>query len=128
MSSRLVVALGVLTLFMMSGCNENLEPPVRAPEPGQVFGEHRQKQAAARTKQVGEDCTDSGQSECLSGVCLHTKPGPGEGYICSKQCQQDPDCPEGWRCAGTRPGAAASFCIPPADWAAGAATTPGGER
>lgn len=128
MGSRLVVVLGVLALFLAPGCDENLEPQTRQPDPGQVFGEHRQGQASARTKQVGEACTDSGQSECLSGVCLHTKPGPSEGFICSSSCQQESECPAGWRCGSVHPGPGASFCIPPGDWTAQAAKVPGGGR
>lgn len=73
--------------------------------------------SAAPTRAVGEDCTRGGASECRSGRCLHYKPEPGGGYVCSRTCASDAECPEEFSCRSWYPGEE-GWCTPPASWAA----------
>lgn len=102
-------------------CEVRPGEPVRTPasESARVLTEHRPLEAAAPpSKSVGEDCTTSGRAECLSGLCLHVSPRPGEGYFCSQRCRALEECPEQWRCARLMPGGSEDgVCKPPAGWA-----------
>lgn len=105
---------------LLGACNE-AQPPVEAEvaaSPEKVFGEHRQTQAVAAAKEVGEDCAAGGASACRSNLCLHTQPAPGLGLICSRPCQAEANCPADWRCVSVHPNAGASFCVPPQGWSA----------
>ncbi len=84
----------------------------------QVFSEHRPLQVSRATKQLGEECTEHGGSECLSSFCLHVRPDRNAGYFCSRSCATSFDCPMDWSCAQIYPSAEASFCVPPATWQA----------
>lgn len=72
------------------------------------------------TKKVGEDCTAHGASECVSGLCVHTSPKLGEGYVCAALCERG--CPDGWQCSQL-PGAE-GMCLPPKGWVARAVEMP----
>ena len=101
--------------FASSACGSlfNSEAPER--RRGNVVTEHHFLTAAQATKQLGEDCTLYGASECISELCLHYKHDPASGYVCSRKCESDTNCPAGWRCVSTYPSAGSEFCVPPAD-------------
>ena len=113
---RGAVAIGVISsCFAFSACGSifNSEAPQRGR--GNVVSEHQFLTAAQATKQLGEDCTLYGASECISELCLHYKHDPASGYVCSRKCESDTNCPAGWRCVSTYPSAGSEFCVPPAD-------------
>lgn len=92
----------------------NSVPEASPPKP--VFTEHRPMQAEKPSKQLGEDCTTFGTSECISGTCFHYKPSPREGYVCSQKCQTDEGCPPLWACTSIYAGESNRYCSPPQDW------------
>jgi hypothetical protein len=103
--------LGLAT-GVWAGCEDARREPEIAVEQ-EVLTEHRPLKVERATKQVGEDCTESGSSVCLSGVCLHVKPGRKEGYVCSHSCQSGQECPRNWRCAQVYPTPEGRLCVPP---------------
>jgi len=112
-----IVLMLVLATGVSAGCTKtHSEPEVPVAEREvvgrEVLTEHRQLRAEKATKQVGDDCTENGASACLSGVCLHVKPGRKEGYVCSRACQGEQDCPGNWRCAQVYPTAEGRLCVP----------------
>lgn len=74
--------------------------------------------APAVKRPLGEDCTVAGRAECADGVCMHVQPDVNKGYVCSKTCQVDDDCPENWGCRPVVPGESTAYCLPPAGWTA----------
>jgi hypothetical protein len=100
-------------LFLAGGCSCDTPYPSVGRNEAPVFSQRQPLEAAQATKQVGEDCTQAGRSECLSGLCIHFKPGPDEGYACSVPCDDSVDCPAEWNCVSILPGAGNSYCIPP---------------
>lgn len=93
---------------------------------GEVLSEHRPLKAAQALKELGEDCSRHGASECHSGLCLHAAPGRHSGYFCSLSCDSAAQCPERWACAQMFPAPGGSVCVPPPQWAGGRAV--GGKR
>ncbi|MHB1846166.1 MAG: hypothetical protein ACYCWW_15185 [Deltaproteobacteria bacterium] len=91
-----------------------------------VLTEHRFAVAASPTKQLGEDCTAYGRSDCPSGVCFHYQADPRTGYVCSASCQSVGDCPAGWACNEVVPGSGEAFCAPPSSWVPTATAPQGG--
>lgn len=117
--------IGELTIAALLGlqlascaCEPGVDSREMTPEGrrGNVFTEHKFLTAAKATKRLGEDCTTYGASECLSELCLHYKHAPSEGYVCSRQCESDRDCPVDWNCVSTYPAPGSEFCVPPEDW------------
>ncbi|PTL76855.1 hypothetical protein DAT35_47120 [Vitiosangium sp. GDMCC 1.1324] len=107
---RIVLMLGLAT-GVWAGCSKNqAEPEVSGAR--EVLTEHRPLRAEMATKQMGEDCSENGASACLSGVCLHVKPGREEGYVCSRACQGEQECPQDWRCAQVYPTPQGRLCVP----------------
>jgi hypothetical protein len=100
--------LGLAT-GVWAGCSKSQTEPATAKE---VLTEHRPLRAEKATKQLGEDCTANGDSACLSGVCLHVKPGRKEGYVCSRACQSSQECPQNWQCAQVYPTPQGRLCVP----------------
>lgn len=106
----IAVAL-VLAIGVWVGCGETEnEPHVMVEQ--EPLTEPRALWAEKATKKIGEDCGANGASACLSGICLHVKPGRHEGYVCSRSCQGDGDCPGGWRCAQMYPTPRGRLCAP----------------
>ena len=66
--------------------------------------------------QMGEDCGAGGDASCAPAtdgtpaVCLHSRPGINEGYVCSRPCSPEQPCPENWSCQQVIPNQ--SLCIP----------------
>lgn len=117
--SRLLIALSLASLFCcaLPACEKAASRENPVPVDGLVLQEHRPVQAAKPTKEVGEDCTQAGASECHSGLCLHAAPGGRkQGYFCSQSCNDGSGCPEGWGCAQLFPGQPGNACVPPGDW------------
>jgi hypothetical protein len=100
-----------LAVGAWAGCSKNQTEP-ETPVAREVLTEHRPLMTEKATKQVGEDCTENGASACLSGVCLHVKPGRKEGYLCSRACQGSQECPRDWQCAQVYPTAQGRLCVP----------------
>jgi hypothetical protein len=61
---------------------------------------------------LGGDCAKGGTAECLSGICLHTLPGPHEGWVCSSRCSSSTQCPPAWACIAPHPDDPARVCVP----------------
>src|SRR5215831_8905164 len=80
--------------------------------PDAVLSEHRFAASAAKTKQLGEDCTQAGSAQCTSGICLHVEADRNAGYICTKACSSSSDCPRTWGCTQVFPAPDSSFCVP----------------
>lgn len=115
-----VRGLQCLGLLGMLACSA--QPSQSVPEvPSTAFTEHRMTRASEAHKQLGEDCTAHGASECLSGLCLRTQAEFGEAYSCSKTCKALGECPSGWKCAQVHSGASPRVCVPPVDWKAAVA-------
>src|SRR5262245_29635749 len=100
-----------LALIACSGNPPGEEPRPPTPEPS--LSEHVFSSVKSTpTTEVGDDCSSGGLSECRSGVCLHAG-GLGKGYLCSKPCAEDSECPARWRCVLAGTGSAASaVCVP----------------
>ena len=106
-------ALLAFYIVSLSACETTMDEPTAGPAGQQALTEHRFKVATNVSKQdIGGDCTTYGHSACLSGLCLHASARRGADYVCSRGCQQGPDCPEGWLCAPVVPGAVEKVCIP----------------
>lgn len=86
----------------------------------EVFTEHRFLKVApeAPKKQLGDDCSIHGASECQSDICFHAAVDPGKGHVCSKACESDDACPKEWSCQSLYPSPGSAFCAPPKGWAA----------
>ncbi|PTL85155.1 hypothetical protein DAT35_00015 [Vitiosangium sp. GDMCC 1.1324] len=114
-------------MFLMAlACNPTASPDDSASgRAGNVLTERQPLQAAARTRQFGEDCTRAGRSECQTGLCLHYRPGSHEGYVCSDFCSDASECPSRWQCVTLVPGSPERVCTPPSDWAPSAVTKRG---
>lgn len=98
----------------LAGC-----PSTASEQEPAVFHEHQFLVTAKPTKGLGEDCSVGGASDCRKSapVCWHFWDDPqGKGYACTKACETEEDCPEGWGCVGVAPGEGNSFCAPPRDW------------
>jgi hypothetical protein len=113
-----------MALGALAACNGIQEPSWTEPpaEEG-VLEEHRPLRGAAQeaTGKLGEDCTRAGGSGCRSGLCLHAAPGRHSGYFCSRACDSEAQCPEGWACAQMYPGPGGLVCVPPEGWGAAVA-------
>jgi hypothetical protein len=111
--------IGVLA----AGCEvaEDGPAPFTAPE---VLTEHREVVSPkAPDKQLGEDCSAYGYTECRSGLCIHAGPELKEKYFCSRACRSHSDCPKQWECQQTHPGPGGLMCVPPSGWKAKVAPT-----
>ncbi|QRO01680.1 hypothetical protein JRI60_22985 [Archangium violaceum] len=110
---RRTVWMLVLAAGAWAGCGATrVEPEAAKGVVPELLTEHRALRAEKATKQVGEDCTENGASACLSGVCLHVKPGREEGYVCSRACRGEQECPPDWRCAQVYPTPEGGLCVP----------------
>jgi len=103
----LLVAVGLL-----GGCVLRADDDSEVPAPDPVFSQHQPVPAESPHLSVGEDCSRTGASGCMSGLCLHTSPEKDEGYLCSTACTSSADCPQGWMCTETYPGPNSQFCVP----------------
>ena len=103
----------LLPILSSIACGKSV-PEGTPPKP--VFTEHRPQKAEKASKQLGEECTAAGASECHTGTCFHYKAAPQEGYVCSQKCQTDDSCPLRWSCISIYPGEGNRFCTPPQDW------------
>jgi hypothetical protein len=109
--------IGIIgNLFVSSACGFVFDSDAPKLPRGNVVTEHSFLIAAQSTKRLAEDCTTYGASECMSELCVHYKHDPATGYVCSRPCEFDSDCPAIWRCVSTYPVKGSEFCIPPADW------------
>ena len=69
----------------------------------------------AGSQEIGQACS-GGPGACKSGVCLHYLPSATGGFVCSKKCAADAECPAGWACQSVYPGPGNEFCVPPRSW------------
>jgi hypothetical protein len=116
----------VLVLLAFGGCGQSQEKGSGRKvtdsrgESSPVVGEWRPAPSnKPADKQVGEDCSAHGASECVGALCVHAKAERGSGYVCSRRCQADAECPATWRCVSVVPGAQEAVCLPPATPTAG---------
>lgn len=113
------IALG---LFAACSRGPSESPGRSAPGPGgtsqalRPVAEHRPQNVPAPRKQLGEDCTVAGYSDCISKLCVHVQPAPSAGYFCTTACTGDSDCPADWACRQTYPGPEGQLCLPPSGW------------
>ena len=63
------------------------------------------------TRSVGEACSTYGASDCRGGTCLKVAPLPNPLQVCTRTCDAESPCPDGWSCRAIRPGAPA-LCTP----------------
>jgi hypothetical protein len=115
MRARQGTTLQLLACVFLAACNP-VEGDAKGPPGEQALTERVQKVATKASKKIGEDCTEAGTSECLSGFCIHASPNPSSGYFCTLRCSSSTDCPTGWSGASVYPGTDNCFCLPPADW------------
>jgi hypothetical protein len=114
-------ALGCLAFVsvtvVVAGCSK--EPP--RPKQLGVVTEFKPVRGATPARAVGEPC-EQGPEQCQSGLCLHTRPQPQEGWFCSVPCQPDVTgtadaCPYlGFKCVTIHPNPGGRVCVPPGDW------------
>lgn len=111
-SVAVAVAFGVGGLW---GCDSSGEkPPAPAQDVSPVVSEWRPMPTTKPAdKQVGDDCSVHGASECMSGLCVHVRAQRGLGYVCSARCQKSSECPSQWRCVSVIPGGQEATCLPP---------------
>jgi hypothetical protein len=119
MAQSRTLVLAAAAALLLSGCPQNGNSGSKSPE---VFSEHKFLTNCGATKQFGESCYGCGDQECAysGAVCLHVKPEPDDptGWLCSKQCASDADCPvAGWSCRAISPaseeGENFMHCVPP---------------
>jgi hypothetical protein len=108
---RSVFVAWLLTLVWL-GCGSSDSVPSGDQS---AFTENRPQAVPGATKQLGEDCQKEGRSTCLSGLCLHVGAGPEEGYVCSRSCTGDGECPASWRCLQVYPSPEGWLCVPPGE-------------
>lgn len=103
MSKPLFFAL----LATLSGaCGPSAREPV-------AFAEHRfSASSTSGVGAVGSNCEKHGAGDCASGLCLHTRSTPHEGWICSTVCSSGSTCPEGWLCISAHPDEPQRVCVP----------------
>jgi hypothetical protein len=101
----------------LSSCDDG-KTGTEPPSANQAVFTERRELNAARPGQLrlGEDCSQTGEDGCQSGLCLKHRPGFGAGYVCSKACDTTANCPATWACSTIYPSPKASFCTPPAGW------------
>lgn len=109
----------VVTIVCSSLSCDQAAPP-RAEGDASVLGIHQFLAAAHPTKQLGEDCSVGGGSDCKTDSCIHVSPQPDQGWFCSRSCASAGECPSRWNCSEFYPGVRA--CIPPDKWTARATT------
>jgi len=111
----------VLGLAILAACQSN---PTTEPEPPTLFREHKFLTSAAQSKSMGEDCTTGGASDCKKDapICWHyAAETPEAGYVCTRACSEEEDCPRDWGCVSISSGEGNSFCAPPLTWLPSAA-------
>lgn len=117
--SRLLLLLGVAavlgTAAQVASCACG-GPDQRRDASPRVFTSHQFLQMGPATKQLGEDCTAGGTSECQSSICFHYGPDPASRYACSRRCEEHDDCPMNWWCISIYPAPGHTYCAPPSNW------------
>ncbi len=108
-------------LLLLLGAACGLNEPKADPDEHQFRAQARVDEVqGGNTKKklsIGDDCGKTGHNGCASGVCLHARPEPTLGWVCSKQCISSTDCLTGWSCRGVGQAERKEFCVP-------ASTTP----
>jgi hypothetical protein len=101
-------------MVLVTACQGAKEESPSANGPAaKAFGEHRIKAFSGKPfRRFGEDCSEYGSAECLSGFCIHTLPDPKRGFVCSEECGPTHECPNAWRCMRLHPQARNQLCIP----------------
>lgn len=110
----------VLSTIQRMGCVAALLTAVScgsSPWPDSTpFTEHRTSKATLAVKHLGEDCTSTGSSICLSHVCGHFASLPDRGYFCTRPCEAVENCPRDWHCNQVYPTPKGRLCVPPPGW------------
>jgi hypothetical protein len=111
---RFVALYVALIVNLLAACGEAERNSDARERP--VFSGHKFDALAARSLDVGEDCSKVGPNSCLTRICIHFESDPQKGYACSTACESDLDCPSAWICSSLLPGPGNAFCIPPERW------------
>jgi hypothetical protein len=83
----------------------------------ETFGAKQFELASNRSRDIGEDCSEFAESICVSALCVHYRSDrPERGYVCSRPCVGESNCPAEWHCVSFAPGPGNSVCMPPRDW------------
>jgi len=110
------VAVGALVACgVQSG---DASKPVELATASTPYTPHRAMKAGSAELFEGEDCSEAGQTACKTGLCLHAHGGFAKGYVCTRACAGNDDCPDAWSCEQVFPGAPNGLCMPPKRWVA----------
>lgn len=105
-------ATAVVVTLAISGCVDEATPHIERSQPTVLSEPRTAISPTVASKQIGEDCSRYGESECLSGVCVNTLSAGGRRRLCSKACLSPRDCRAGWTCVRAMPGREQSICVP----------------
>lgn len=108
-----------VTGALVLSCSEVAREPAAEPPVLRAWAPLVGSERPTVKRSAGEDCSTTGRDGCGEGVCLHIEPHANRGYVCSKKCGVDDDCPASWGCRPMVPGDVVSHCVPPKGWAAG---------
>jgi hypothetical protein len=111
----------IIMAISSSGCSSNHEEGQLRIERISPLSEHslllNQQLSNDIGKQVGEDCSIQGKTECVSGLCIHASLERQGGYFCSKTCSVTAECPKDWKCGPISPNETdVNICLPPKNW------------
>lgn len=104
---------GVVLFLGLVGCQQS-----GAPKPeSRVMSEALTAQGTqdAPDKNFGEDCSENGSSACFSHLCMKFGTALAEGWQCTRQCDEQAVCPEGWVCNKVLPDPDGFVCVPGAE-------------
>lgn len=101
----ILVSCGNLTDHAVSGPDQPVVTEHRFVAP-------RQGESALAQRGFGSDCTQHGAPTCAPGICLHVAHDRNAGFVCSRQCVGNEDCPNGWSCSQTHPAPGGAMCVP----------------
>lgn len=106
-----------LVFLSVASCVAEEAPP--PPKPAStVFSEATllgQPTTGLHNRQLGEDCTVGRHGDCAtSALCLKVGATLDGGFVCSRACENEDDCPAEFRCLEFLPGH--RVCVPPPAW------------
>jgi hypothetical protein len=119
-SGLLRIGFACASAALLLACGQQQQTAARNGAGGEghsqsVVTEHHFEQplrAQDTAKPIGSDCSAHGADACASRLCLHATASRTSGYVCSKACVGNENCPASWRCAHTYPSAEGAFCVP----------------
>lgn len=107
---------GLLGLALSCGFSQ------QSSEPQPKLLAHAFQPVTTASFEVGEDCSRTGPSGCMSGLCIHYKASLSDGYVCSRTCPNGVgDCPSSFYCQALLPSSPVRVCTPAPSWVSGIA-------